>query len=213
MLQVGKTFSKFFDVNTLKKDSLNESYSHQSTIGTKEMNEFSKFRILFNKNILKDLSSNTLFFQDRFKNVYQYEESIPKQDWVLTNEKSVILGYSCNQATLKFRGRNYIAWYTTEIPISNGPYVFGGLPGLILKISDEKEEYVFTAIAIEKKKLNIYWRNEDNIIKISRDDFRKIQRNYFENPSLFLHGKAYDSDGKEILLKSPSKPFNPIELE
>jgi GLPGLI family protein len=28
--------------------------------------------------------------------------------------------------------------FTTEIPIQDGPYVFKGLPGFIVKISDEK---------------------------------------------------------------------------
>lgn len=213
LLQVGKRFSKFLDVNGLKKDSLNELYSKQSTIGSKEMNELFKYKIFFNKNILKDRVSNKITVQDRFKDVYQYEEIEPKDNWHILDEEKTILGYTCKKATMHFRGRSYIAWYTSEIPISTGPYFFGGLPGLILKISDTEEQYVFTAIGIEKKKQNIYWKIEESIIKVSRTDFRKIQRNYFENPGLFLHGKAYDANGNEIIQKSPSKPYNPLELE
>ena len=28
------------------------------------------------------------------------------------------------------------AWFTPEIPVSTGPAMYGGLPGLILEISD-----------------------------------------------------------------------------
>ena len=29
---------------------------------------------------------------------------------------STVLGYTCHKATTRFRGRDYIAWYTEEIP-------------------------------------------------------------------------------------------------
>ncbi|MCJ7934624.1 MAG: GLPGLI family protein [Chryseobacterium sp.] len=31
-----------------------------------------------------------------------------------------MLGYKCNKASVLFNGRAYIAWYTKEIPISEG---------------------------------------------------------------------------------------------
>ena len=213
ILQIGKNFTKFVDFNTIKKDSLSEVFSHQETIGAKEMNLLSSYRIQFSKNILKNLKSNTVYVQDRYSKVYQYEEVLPPLNWELKPETKELLGYICRQAKLRFRGRNYTAWYTTEIPFFSGPYLFGGLPGLILQISDDEGEYAFTAIAIQKKKSVIYWRNEENIVKISREDFRKLQRNYFENPGFFIQGKAYDQSGNAIVPKLPSKPYNPIELE
>ena len=213
ILQISKNFTKFVDFNTIKKDSLSEVFSHQETIGAKEMNLLSSYRIQFSKNILKNLKSNTVYVQDRYSKVYQYEEVLPPLNWELKPETKELLGYICRQAKLRFRGRNYTAWYTTEIPFFSGPYLFGGLPGLILQISDDEGEYAFTAIAIQKKKSAIYWRNEDNIVNISREDFRKLQRNYFENPGFFIQGKAYDQSGNAIVPKLPSKPYNPIELE
>ncbi len=43
-----------------------------------------------------------------------------------------------------------MAWYTTEIPINDGPYKFFGLPGLIIKLYDEKEHYVFEMTKLER---------------------------------------------------------------
>lgn len=213
-LQIGSKFSKFLDANTLRRDSLLEKYSKLKSLGGSELNELGKLKIIYNNNILKDLLSKRIFYQGKVsKNSYQYDESFPAQNWILSNDNKIILGYHCKSAKLMFRGRNYVAWYTVEIPKNDGPANFSGLPGLILKISDDKGEYEFSAIAIEKRKMNIYWRNEKSIIPISRDDFRKIQRNYFENPGFFLSGKAYDANGKEIVPKLPSKPYNPMELK
>ncbi|MGC3977437.1 MAG: GLPGLI family protein [Paludibacteraceae bacterium] len=44
------------------------------------------------------------------------------------------------------------AWFTPEIPIKEGPYKFSSLPGLILKISDDKNHYIFTCTGIRKPK-------------------------------------------------------------
>ena len=30
------------------------------------------------------------------------------------------------------------AWFTPEIPVSTGPSMYGGLPGLILEINDDR---------------------------------------------------------------------------
>ena len=63
---------------------------------------------------------------------------------------STILGYTCHKATTRFRGRDYVAWYTEEIPLSYGPYKFRGLPGLITCIYDKDRDHVFTLQGFER---------------------------------------------------------------
>tara|TARA_R110000751_G_scaffold287399_1_gene392086 strand:- start:1265 stop:1525 length:261 start_codon:yes stop_codon:yes gene_type:complete len=43
--------------------------------------------------------------------------------------------------------RDFTAWYTPEIPVQYGPYVYSGLPGLILEVQ-VGEDLVFKATAI-----------------------------------------------------------------
>ncbi|MDL2257347.1 GLPGLI family protein, partial [Bacteroidales bacterium OttesenSCG-928-I14] len=81
---------------------------------------------------------------------YIYEEELPIFNWVIFNETQSILSYDCQKATTSFRGRDYIAWFAPAIPISNGPWKFGGLPGLILKLCDTKEEFVFECNGLEQ---------------------------------------------------------------
>lgn len=63
------------------------------------------------------------------------QEKINLFDWeILTDRDTVIASYSCRKATTKFRGRNYVAYFTNEIANQGGPWKFDGLPGIILKI-------------------------------------------------------------------------------
>lgn len=71
---------------------------------------------------------------------------------VLADDENEILGYLCKNATTTFRGREYEAWYTTAIPIPDGPWKFSGLPGLILQITDSKENINIEAYSIEMNK-------------------------------------------------------------
>lgn len=73
-------------------------------------------------------------------------------NWKLYPEDGkIIAGYNCLKAGLSWRGRNYTAYYTTEIPLPFGPYKFKGLPGLILSLqtTTNGELYSWKASSIE----------------------------------------------------------------
>jgi hypothetical protein len=69
--------------------------------------------------------------------------------WSIKNETKTILGHTVQKATTQFRGRDYVVWFTSDIPLSNGPWKFGGLPGLILEVYDVQRHFVFESIKIE----------------------------------------------------------------
>jgi GLPGLI family protein len=66
-------------------------------------------------------------------------------DWKLNEGIKKIGAFECKEATVFFRGRNYIAWYAPDIPVKWGPHKFSGLNGLILEISDENNIFNFVA--------------------------------------------------------------------
>ncbi|MDR0995453.1 MAG: GLPGLI family protein, partial [Tannerella sp.] len=82
---------------------------------------------------------------------FRYAEPVPQQDWKIGAATKKILGYDCTEATCSYRGRDYVAWFTTAIPLKDGPWMFGGLPGLILAIHDTQNQYVFRCIGISQK--------------------------------------------------------------
>ncbi|HTN68436.1 MAG TPA: GLPGLI family protein, partial [Dysgonamonadaceae bacterium] len=61
-----------------------------------------------------------------------------------------LLDYSCQMAVCNFRGREWTAWFATYIPVSDGPWKFGGLPGLIMEAYDKGNQYVFTIVGLQK---------------------------------------------------------------
>jgi GLPGLI family protein len=68
---------------------------------------------------------------------------------MVKGEIDTIAGIQCYKATTQYGGRTYIAWYSPQIPINDGPYIFHGLPGLITKVEDSQKWYKF-----ELKELN-----------------------------------------------------------
>ena len=83
---------------------------------------------------------------------YCYVDSLHTQIWTMGDSTREVLGYTCQQATADFRGRHWTAWFATDIPVSDGPWKLGGLPGLILEAYDEGQQHVFTAVGLERVK-------------------------------------------------------------
>lgn len=167
--------------------------------------------------ILKNLDSGKLTYRGMiFMDSYIYEEDIPEIDWIPVEEETDICGYRCKTATASFRGRDWTAWYTEDIPISNGPEMFGNLPGLILKIEDEKKEHVIQAIQIRKSNEGFGVGKETSAFKTDRKTFNKMQADYYNDPGTFTEGNPLAPttlDGKPIMKKSSRMFFNPIEKE
>jgi GLPGLI family protein len=43
------------------------------------------------------------------------------------------------------------AWFTPQIPVSTGPSMYGGLPGLILEINDDRTTMLCTKVILNPK--------------------------------------------------------------
>ena len=71
-------------------------------------------------------------------------------DWQLQEGDSIVCEYTCQKAVTTFRGRTWTVWYTLDIPYSDGPWKFCGLPGLILHAYDSEGMFRFNCIGIEK---------------------------------------------------------------
>ncbi|GIM49793.1 GLPGLI family protein [Capnocytophaga stomatis] len=158
------------------------------------------------------LKEKKLFTKSKIENsFYQAEENLFPIDWKIDkNSKAIILGYQCFKATGIFRGRQYTAWFTEEIPVKFGPWKLNGLPGLILEVSDTMGQVVFVAQRIEKLKSFApatfdYTKNQSDYKKISLKEYIKIRK---ENDSKIFHSviAKLPREAKIIEIKENDKP-------
>lgn len=154
------------------------------------------------------------------------------QNWKLAKDSKKVNNLTLQKATTTFGGRKWTAWFTKEIPFQEGPYKFHGLPGLIIELSDDKENYRFELVKSEK----IEKVSKNQFIEMSRqmstpvdwEKYKKTKLTYYDSPVNYLKNASnreqfYLNDGtvvnsqnsREIndRLKNTIKKYNnPIDL-
>ncbi len=82
---------------------------------------------------------------------YFVHDNVPKINWIIDESSTKsILGYECTKATAVFRGSNITAYFAKKIPYSIGPFKFYGLPGAILDVRVDGQNYdLWKAIKVE----------------------------------------------------------------
>ena len=147
VLQIGRNYQAFLDYGALRYDSIwNASVKARKTYGEFEAEKHAASKDTFSHlKLIFDRSKGMINAHEKiFISAYHYTEPIPQLQWTMARGDSTVLGYPCHKATTHFRGRDYIAWYTEEIPFPYGPFKFGGLPGLITCIYDtQREAYLY----------------------------------------------------------------------
>jgi GLPGLI family protein len=138
-------FSYSASENLLKADSIKKLLKKGLlTSGDFMTNESIRYKTNFMQFVQKDYTQKTTNLHENMRIIF-FTYPLPKPlTWEITADQETLNGYACTKATTTYAGRNYIAWFTSEIPIADGPYIFGGLPGLIVKIYDTKNHYVFS---------------------------------------------------------------------
>lgn len=91
------------------------------------------------KRTFKDLAGRSVLVEQVYGDKPFYiSESFPALDWDVKDERTTVLGMTCQKAAV---GDSITAWFTFDIPVSDGPALTCGLPGLILKLDDGHEQY------------------------------------------------------------------------
>jgi GLPGLI family protein len=127
--------------NSLRKDNFNSANELKFDTVPDEFGEITFI----------DFSKKQLFAREKVVGkAYIYEEPLPLMKWKLSNESKQIGKFKCQKATTTFRGRSYVVWFTSEIPISMGPWKLHGLPGLILEAYDDtlQIQFIFESISM-----------------------------------------------------------------
>lgn len=228
-LYIGENRAFFASTQSLKKDTVmaNSIVSTKNADGSIVMsfkNGTSLPKTKFQYTIIQS-NENIQYFQPVGMSVLTYKEPVIGS-WKLIDETKVINTMNCKKATVTYKGRNWTAWYSTEIPLPYGPYKFSGLPGLIIKMIDQKNEYDFELIKsaptsqLEGKSINIKKSRYTEAIETTQPKFQQALKASYENIAGVLANSGTTILGGQEKINQRQKELdlirkylNPIELE
>ena len=224
VLFIGDKISRFSSEGQYIADSIKEAYKDRERT-QQSFNEMrSKMPMsALNFYVFKRQNSAQVSFTEKIvRDNYRYIQDIDDLNWEILPETKEVAGFVAQRAKASFSGRDYTAWFTTEIPISEGPYKFRGLPGLILEISDNNDYYTFKLNGFKELNDEILIEFEpEDYLEVSREKFLEIKQEYAENPFIKMENSGitmgFQPGQKEKLLREHreelKKENNPIELE
>jgi len=212
-------------------DGVSKFYSYSAAIRMKLMRE----KIEKGEFDLRDLPKAGILSMEFYKNYpekgktlmldvageakCQIEEIMETPEWTILPDSSAdIMGYPCQLAVTHFKGRQWYAWYTEDIPLDEGPWKLRGLPGLILKAYDSSRQFIFDGQGMEQPDGEPITFIKAKREKVSQKDFRRLKESYDPNDVLKqMAGTGakiviMNSDGSK-LDKIDRPKFNLIELQ
>lgn len=132
-LEINGTEAQFFAKRDLRTDSI-----HRAIPNSTSTYSFTIPRLRRQVGSAENLNYQYL------SSAYWKYLSEEKPDWQLAAETKPFGEWTVQKATTHFLGRNWTAWFTRQAPITEGPYKFNGLPGLVTEVYDAQNHYHFT---------------------------------------------------------------------
>lgn len=150
LLDVLPKFSKFYSETVFKSDSIAKVMLEKEASATGSINIKSDMRKgLFRNTIIKESPDFKTFLVTKIGRSKLKVSDQRQFNWEILAEKRKIADFEVQKAETEMYGRKWTAWFTTQIPIQDGPYKFQGLPGLIVKIEDETKSHSFQLSGIK----------------------------------------------------------------
>ncbi len=218
VLYLGDGHSRYSSLGQAVKDSLENMHTPEIvTMG--EYQQMTDFRY----KIFKNYEENELILAEKvFQYDLKYKQDLKAIDWEIQPERKEISGFNAQKATGSFAGRDYIAWFTPELPFLDGPYKFYGLPGLILEISDLKNHYHFRLTGFQELPNPV-----DQILKlknyetVSQKELDQFREDYDRDPIgtmekagvIFGWSEEEEAKTRKELSEKYNKRNNPLELQ
>ena len=108
-------------------------------------------KVIDDELIYSNFKTSEMVIQEQIDiEMMNFTEKIPTIKWELSNETKVENDYNLKKAMATFRGRNYTAWYTLDIPVNVGPWKLHGLPGAIVSVDEDKGRYSWQLKDVKK---------------------------------------------------------------
>lgn len=172
MLDIVKDQSIFYNLDKEKIDSLVSKNKIKDALSLQSP--------LLRLRVSKKLSKNYCAVGIAFNQFdYWYEEKAPQYQNL--KKSGNYKAYAVNEAYTVFGKRKWLILYTNDIPINDGPYVFYGLPGLVLKAESLDGDYTFEVT--EVKKINNLSLPVQQKANIKKEKFSKNITDFIKDPA------------------------------
>lgn len=219
VLYVGKKYSKFRNYFQEQRDSILEvskqNPNPNPTLILGQVNQIQKPKMKYT--IVKDWESKSYKYYDRIiPDNFFFEGKLSEESWDILNEYDDYEGFKVQKAMTTYAGRTFVAWFSVDIPINDGPYIFGNLPGLIVKISDTKNHYSFKMVGISKMNKSLEHTVSPSPIKVTKRKFFQLEYEYNANVLERLASggiTVVDPNQAKEVQKRFERKNNPLELE
>lgn len=201
ILQIGDKIVKSCTYAAYRKDSLGialDNKNYPTSFLMKKTRELKKSTIYHSDNTHTSWKifwnypkPNKLLITDRvFTDCYKSVETPSPIDWNIDyNETKNINGYNCSKAVGKYFGREWTVWYAADIPLSYGPWMLYGLPGLILEASDSTGGHKFSVVKFSKTKQPIGLENK-KAFKTSYSKVVRLHKEYVKRPLDYVNSHS-----------------------
>lgn len=220
VLAIGDNYSWFFSLYSQRRQEISDSVIAKGGQLGDVMTalEQSKYpRPKENYQVWKNYpSKGFLTFADKILKTFCYEETLERPVWNINAEDSTIAGYHCQKATTTFRGRVWTAWFTPEIPVSDGPWKLWGLPGVILSATDTSHLFTFNCIEINAHPQKTMKFPARSYIRCKRKEYENFKKLSFKDPNAFtervmgFRGQGQNASGKPLVYPERTALFMDI---
>ncbi len=232
-LEMGKSFSRFESEGKRLTDSLLASvqYLPTNTSQADGQNRLQDMlskaaalpRTAFRHAVYKAAAGRAVWFVGSLGQTdYRYEEPAGFLSWTIVPATATIAGYACQRATTTFGGRQWEAWFAREMPVSDGPYKFAGLPGLLIRVSDARQHYVYELLSLRKPAAERLLNFPIKAIAATKADYLQVAADFDRDPVGRMNASLPTGSGffpdnpgqvQRLRLERAKKNNNPLELK
>ncbi|MEC3875017.1 GLPGLI family protein [Chryseobacterium salviniae] len=215
ILMMNKKESYFKSMNVYVADSL-KYYKKIKETGNAvlDFKTFSRFSAEYPENI--GITIGKIYVTTPITQAYVSYEEPNNIEWTLINEFKKIGNANCQKAITKKYGRNWIAYFNPNIPLSFGPYKFNKLPGLIVELYDDKKDFHYKLYLFKKRKYVCPFANSyKNIKPAKKEHVYQWKKEAFLNTDFSDVLDNADAETIRKLNRNSRKlydQYNPIEL-